>query len=60
MLELLFISESTWNAWCCLREDDEQVKTLWVGIKEQTSQRATVVGVCYRRPDQEQQVDEVF
>lgn len=44
----------------CLREDNERAKSLWVRIKEQTSKGDTAVGVCYRTPDQEEQVDEVF
>ncbi|KAJ7413876.1 mitochondrial fission process protein 1 [Pitangus sulphuratus] len=44
----------------CLGVDDEQVENLCVGIKGQTSEGNIVVGVCYRSPDQEEEVDEAF
>lgn len=44
----------------CLGEDDERVKNFWVRIKEQSRQVDTAGGVCYRTPDQGEQVDEAF
>ncbi|XP_063280190.1 uncharacterized protein LOC134564864 isoform X3 [Prinia subflava] len=44
----------------CLGVDDKQVESLWVRIKGQTSKGDTVVGVCYRLPEQEEEVDEAF
>ncbi|TRZ09133.1 hypothetical protein HGM15179_017974 [Zosterops borbonicus] len=44
----------------CLGVDDKQVESLWVRIKRQTSKGDTVVGVCYRLPEQEEEVDEAF
>lgn len=35
-----------------LMMDEEPAEDLWVRIKEQTSMGDTVVGVCYRLPDQ--------
>ncbi|KAJ7397045.1 mitochondrial fission process protein 1 [Pitangus sulphuratus] len=44
----------------CLGVEDEQVKSLWVRIKGSTSKSDTVVGICYRPPKQEDEVDEAF
>ena len=38
---------------------DEPTESLWVMINRQTNVDNTVVGVCYRPPDQEE-VDEAF
>lgn len=38
----------------------DQLYDLWVKIKEQISVGSTVVGVCYRLPDQKEQMDEAF
>ena len=43
-----------------LRENDDQVESLWVRIKGQANMGDTVVGVYYRPPDQEEEVDEAF
>ena len=40
--------------------EGEQVESLWVKIKGQPNMGDTVVGVCYRPPDQEEEVDEAF
>lgn len=39
----------------CLRVDDEQVRSLWVRIKGQTSE-ADTLGVCSGLPDQEDEL----
>ncbi|PKU46235.1 hypothetical protein llap_3459 [Limosa lapponica baueri] len=39
---------------------DERVESLWVRIKGQANVRDTVVGVYYRPPDQDGEVDEAF
>lgn len=39
---------------------DEQVESLWLRIKEQANMGDTVLGVYYRPPDEEEEVDEVF
>lgn len=44
----------------CLGVDDESVESLSVRVTGQTSKGDTVRGVCYRPPDQEKEVDEVF
>lgn len=44
----------------CLVVDDEQVKSLWVRIKQQTSRDDTAVCVCYRPPKQETEVHEAL
>lgn len=42
-----------------LREDDELLKSFWISIKVQTNEGATVT-ICYKPPDQEEEVDEPF
>lgn len=42
-----------------LREDDELLKSFWISIKVQTNEGATVT-ICYKPPDQEEEVDEAF
>lgn len=44
----------------CLRVDDESVESLSVRITQQASKGDTVGGDCYRPPDEEKEVDEVF
>jgi len=44
----------------CLGADEEQVESLWVRIKGQAHTGDSVVGVYYRPPDQEEEVDEAF
>jgi len=39
---------------------DEQVESLWVRIKRQAHMGDIMVGVYYRPPDQEEEVDEAF
>ena len=39
---------------------DERVESLWVRIKGQAHMGDVIVGVYYRPPDQEEEVDEVF
>ena len=43
-----------------LGADEERVKSLWVRIKEQAHMGDIMVGVYYRTPDQEEEVDEAF
>lgn len=40
--------------------DEELTETLWVSSKEKTGKGDIVVGICYRLPDQEVQVDEAL
>lgn len=44
----------------CLDEHDERVKSLWARIKGQSRKSDAVVGMCYRLPDQGEEVDEAF
>eukprot|EP00075_Anas_platyrhynchos_P019479 XP_027308732.1 uncharacterized protein LOC101793245 [Anas platyrhynchos] len=44
----------------CLRNSCDQVESLWVKIKDQSSKGYLVVGVCYRPPDQGESVDKAF
>lgn len=38
--------------------DEEMSKSVWVRTKEKTGLSDIVVEICYRSPDQEEQVDE--
>jgi len=44
----------------CLRNSHDQVKSLWVKIKDRSSKGHLVAGVCYRPSDQEEAVDKAF
>ena len=44
----------------CLRNSHNQVKRLWVKIKDWSSKGHLVAGVCYRPNDQEEAVDAAF
>jgi len=44
----------------CLGADEERVESLWVRIKGQPHMGDIIVGVYYRPPDQEEEVDEAF
>ena len=44
----------------CLRNSHDEVKSLWVKIKDQSSKGHLVARVCYKPPDQEEAVDEAF
>ena len=44
----------------CLRNSHDEVKSLWVKIKDRSSKGHLMVGVCYRPPDQEEAVGEAF
>ncbi|KAK4811175.1 hypothetical protein QYF61_019806 [Mycteria americana] len=41
----------------CLGMDEEPSESLWVRIKERTGKGDIIVRVCYRPPDQEEQMD---
>lgn len=44
----------------CLGMDEEPTECLWVGIKEQTSTGDFAVCVCYRPPEQQEQMHEAL
>ncbi|GAB0207210.1 hypothetical protein GRJ2_003186600 [Grus japonensis] len=44
----------------CLGVDEERVESLWVRMKGQANMGDTVVGVYYRPPDEEEEVDKAF
>jgi len=44
----------------CLGADEEGVESLWVRIKGQPHMGDIIVGMYYRPPDQEEEVDEAF
>jgi len=57
----LYVREQLECIQLCLGVDEEQVESLWVRIKQQAhTGDNTVVGVYYRPPDQEEEVDEAF
>lgn len=43
-----------------MRNSHDQIESLWVKIKDRSSKRHLVAGVCYRPPDQEEAVDKAF
>ncbi|KAK4810454.1 LOW QUALITY PROTEIN: hypothetical protein QYF61_004234 [Mycteria americana] len=43
-----------------LKSSNAQVESLWVKIRDQANKGNFVVGVCYRPPDQGEEVDEEF
>ena len=44
----------------CLSNSHDQVESLWVKIRDQSSKGYLMVGVCYRPPGQGEPVDEAF
>lgn len=44
----------------CLGMDEESTEHLSVKVKKRTGKGDTVVGVCYRTPDQEERVDDTL
>jgi len=44
----------------CLRNSHNQVESLWVKMKDESSKGHLVVVVCYRPPDQGEPVGEAF
>ncbi|GAB0202653.1 hypothetical protein GRJ2_002730900 [Grus japonensis] len=56
----LYVREQLECIELCLGVDEERVKSLWVRIKGQANMGDTVVGVYYKPPDQEEEVDEAF
>ncbi|KAK4832456.1 hypothetical protein QYF61_023503 [Mycteria americana] len=56
----LYVREQLECMELCLGMADELTESLWVRIKEQTSMGDTVMGICYRPPDQEEEVDEAL
>ena len=39
---------------------DDNVESLWVKIRGRADKTGTLVGVCYRPPNQDEETDEVF
>ncbi|KAK4806252.1 hypothetical protein QYF61_013396 [Mycteria americana] len=56
----LYVREQLECMELCLGMDDEPTESLRLRIKEHTGMGDIVVDVCYRLPDQEEQVDEAF
>jgi len=56
----LYVREQLECIELCLGADEEGVKSLWVRIKRQPHMGNVIVGVYYRPPDQEEEVDEAF
>ena len=40
-----------------INDSDDRVEGLWVRIKAKTNKTDTVIGVCYRPPNQDEEVD---
>ena len=43
-----------------LNDGDDRVQCLWVRIRGKANKADTVVGVCYRPPNQDEEADEIF
>jgi len=56
----LYVKEQLDCIELCLWAEEEGVESLWVRIKGQPHVGDVIVGVYYRPPDQEEQVDEAF
>jgi len=56
----LYVKEQLECTELCLGADEEGVESLWVRIKGQPHMGDITVGVYYRPPDQEEEVDEAF
>jgi len=56
----LYVKEQLECIELCLGADEERVESLWVRIKGQAHMGDITVGVYYRPPDQEEEIDEAF
>jgi len=56
----LYVKKQLEGIELCLGAEEEGVESLWVRIKGQAHKGDITVGVYYRPPDQEEEVDEVF
>jgi len=56
----LYVREQLECIELCPGADEEQLDSLWVRIKGQPHMGDIIVGVYYRPPDQEEEVDEAF
>jgi len=56
----LYVREQLEYIELCLGADEEQVGSLQVRIKAQALKGDIIVGMYYRPPDQEEEVDEAF
>ena len=53
---------AAWDCFDCLEldDDDERDECLWVRIKGKANKADTMVGVCYRPPNQDEETDEIL
>ena len=56
----LYVREQLECMELCLGIEEEPTESSLVSIKERTGKGDIILGVCYRPPDQEEQVDEVY
>ena len=56
----LYVREQLECIELCLGADEKQTEILWVRIKRQPHMGDVIVGVCYRPPDQEEEVDKTL
>jgi len=56
----LYVMEQLECTELCLGANEEGVESIWVRIKGQPHMGDVIVGVYYRPPDQEEEVDEAF
>ncbi|PKU34516.1 rna rnp complex-1-interacting phosphatase [Limosa lapponica baueri] len=57
---VLYMREQLERIKLCLVADEESAENLWVRLKGQANMGDTTVGVYYRPPDQEEEVNEAF
>ena len=43
-----------------INDGDDRVESVWVRIKVKANKTDTVMGVCYRPPNQEEEVDKTL
>jgi len=56
----LYVREQLKSTELCLGAGEKRVESLWVRIKGESHMGDIIVGVYYRPPDQEEEVDEAF
>jgi len=56
----LYVKDQLEGRELCLGLDEEPTESLWVKIQGRAGMRDITVGVCYRAPEQDEQVDEAL
>ncbi|GAB0190160.1 hypothetical protein GRJ2_001481300 [Grus japonensis] len=56
----LYVNDQLESMELCLGMDEEPTESLWVRLKGRAGTGDTIVGVCYRPPDQGDRADEAL